>query len=521
MKEITLPVSELKQALPGLSKIVGRRSSLPVLQTIRIARDADGKVSIQASDLDSCATYSFKEAQSGPAVELLVPLEQLVKTAKGLKSEGTIGLVPDGKEKVKLRYSIGGNMVEQNVTTLPVAEFPPTPKVNQPSCSLEAGFGLAVRQALESCSDDPSRYILKGACLDVTDKNFHYVVGTNGRHLFSANSFSFDLKKSVVIPDSKFMEWTDFLDEEPASLSFEPGEEAQEAKGKQPAKEATAGWVKLESGCWTFITKEIEGKYPNWKQVIPETNAKWTRVQLSDEAVRQLILVTPNLPGDSLANRTVRLSITADRVLIEGQGTEDEGWTSIPIQGVEVKGKPVTIALNREYVLRALKFGLNQFEVEDSLTAVVFSKGGKKMVIMPVNITGPVTTTPAPQSTASAEVPSTTTATPPTSTTPPAANNEEAAGSPTQERKEESMAKTAKTTTPETAEVQFNSNANSSAVTSLVDHVEQIKDALKGVIRDLSSIADAVKQAEKERKASDKEIDAIRSKLRQIQNVTI
>jgi hypothetical protein len=30
-----------------------------------------------------------------------------------------------------------------------------------------------------------------------------------------------------------------------------------------------------------------------------------------------------------------------------------------------------------------------------------------------------------------------------------------------------------------------------------------------------------VKQAEKERKASDKEIDAIRSKLRQIQNVTI
>ena len=92
---------------------------------------------------------------------------------------------------------------------------------------LEPGFGLALRQALECCSEDSTRYILKGACLDVRDKKLHYVVGTNGRCLFSANSFCFDLKKSVVIPDSKFLEWPDLLDEEPASLSVEPGQEAE------------------------------------------------------------------------------------------------------------------------------------------------------------------------------------------------------------------------------------------------------------------------------------------------------
>ena len=90
----------------------------------------------------------------------------------------------------------------------------------------------------------------------------------------------------------------------------------------------------------------------------------------------------------------------------------------------------------------------------------------------------------------------------------------------------------ARATTPETETIPFqpvetnannngNGNGNGSTVKSLVDHVEQIKDNLKNVIRDLTTLIDAVKTAEKEKRTSDKEIDAIRSKLRQIQNVTI
>jgi hypothetical protein len=51
--------------------------------------------------------------------------------------------------------------------------------------------------------------------------------------------------------------------------------------------------------------------------------------------------------------------------------------------------------------------------------------------------------------------------------------------------------------------------------------VEEIKETLKTVIRDLTAVIDMVKAAEKEKRTSDKEIDAIRTKLRQIQNVTI
>jgi ABC-type hemin transport system substrate-binding protein len=51
--------------------------------------------------------------------------------------------------------------------------------------------------------------------------------------------------------------------------------------------------------------------------------------------------------------------------------------------------------------------------------------------------------------------------------------------------------------------------------------VDQIKDGLKAVIRDLTTVIDTVKAAEKEKKATEKEIEAVRTKLRQIQHVTI
>jgi hypothetical protein len=113
----------------------------------------------------------------------------------------------------------------------------------------------------------------------------------------------------------------------------EPGEEAQAAKDGKPAKESKPGYVKVESPRGSLVTKEIEGQFPNWRQVVPTTDDKSTQVVLSEEAVKQLIQVIPNLPGADLLDATIRLRV--DRYLVvEGQGKDDEKKTSIPIQAV-------------------------------------------------------------------------------------------------------------------------------------------------------------------------------------------
>ena len=91
--EITLPVAELKQALPGFSKLISRTRTLPVLQSVRVQRDNQGHVTIEGTNLDAHATYRLKDTQPGEAAEVVVPFDSLSKMAKG--SSESLTLIPE------------------------------------------------------------------------------------------------------------------------------------------------------------------------------------------------------------------------------------------------------------------------------------------------------------------------------------------------------------------------------------------------------------------------------------------
>ena len=60
-----------------------------------------------------------------------------------------------------------------------------------------------------------------------------------------------------------------------------------------------------------------------------------------------------------------------------------------------------------------------------------------------------------------------------------------------------------------------------SAISAVVDHVEAIKTRLKEVISDLSKTIDLLKAAEKEKKATLKEVETVRATLRSLQKVDL
>ena len=55
----------------------------------------------------------------------------------------------------------------------------------------------------------------------------------------------------------------------------------------------------------------------------------------------------------------------------------------------------------------------------------------------------------------------------------------------------------------------------------LIQQIENIKTTLKGVVGELHTALEVVKRAEKEKRLAEKEIEAIREKVREIQSVTI
>ena len=500
--EIIIPVPELKTALPGLNKIVGRRTTLPVLSCVKISRSNDGQVSLQATDLDAHATYTLANPQPGQVVDVLVPLEQLNKAFKCSRSDETVAVVCEDKS-TKLRYYIGGGPVQQPVNSIPVAEWPPCPEITVESTPLQPGFGQALREAMQCCSQDETRHILRGACLDGSNDKAHYVVATNGRFLYSANSFTFPFKTDIIVPDSKFINGS-LLDAEPCRLAVQPAPVKPTKSGSKPAVDSVRHLC-FQSKQWRFVTREIPGNYPNWRQVIPAIDSGWTIIRLQQPAIDQLLKVIPHLPGADIFDSAIKLR-TGDKCLwVEGKNKDDKDWTSIAISDVSITGKPKQIRVNREYLLPALKFGLCELAIETELTPMVCTKGGKRMVIMPLNPYGP-------NATKATETPKPETSTPSAATPPPTAEVQNTAD----ERKTDMPKETAKTetTTTEAATVD-------SPFKLAMTQVDAIREALKNVLRDLASVVDTLKVAERENKATNKEIDQFRDKLREIQGIKI
>src|SRR6185295_19733150 len=82
MEIITLPLAELKPALTGLSKVVAKRSTLPILGMVKIERTADGWIALTGTDLDTFVTVRLEQPAEGPPYSVLVPLEELQTAAK-------------------------------------------------------------------------------------------------------------------------------------------------------------------------------------------------------------------------------------------------------------------------------------------------------------------------------------------------------------------------------------------------------------------------------------------------------
>lgn len=489
--EIKLPVSEIRNVLPGFSKVVNRSSTLPVLQSVRLIREKAGSVSLQATDLDTFVTYRLMDEQPGEDLDVLLPLDQLQKMAKAASSKDNISLIQESKN-LKLRYLLSGSPVEQSVKSVPIKEWPTVPQIHEPAMAMEQAFGSALKQALECSSDDPSRHVLRGACLDVTDKKFHYVVGTNGRILFSANSFCFDLKKPVIIPASKFLDWTDLLDQG-CQLSVRTGD------GKTPVS-----WVKLESPRWSLIAKQIDGNYPNWKQVLPKPDDKWTHVLLGEQAIKQLLAVVPKMPGQSDPDRPIRLRTGLGGLMVESRSRHDQEWTSIPVQDTAVKGADVFVHLNREFLIKAVRFGLKHLEINDELSPILFWNGGQKMVVMPLRGHAPANHVPTTSPLPAAEVKK--------------ADLPEPALPQQPQPKPETTHERTTMTRQEAGQPVIEKETG---IKPLVEKVDRIRDTLKEVARELVEVAEGLKQAEKEKRASDKEIEGFRASLRKIQSFSI
>ena len=147
---------------------------------------------------------------------------------------------------------VAGSAVDRLVSHFSVTDWPEVKKTQGPEINLDDTFKQALREALECSSVDSSRYVLNGACMDVTEKVVHYVVGTDGRHLYAGNSFQFSLTESLIVPSRRFIAWPGFMNDGGWKLSMLPKAQGKNQETEEPA------WFEITSEHWSYMAKAID-----------------------------------------------------------------------------------------------------------------------------------------------------------------------------------------------------------------------------------------------------------------------
>jgi len=492
---IEIPHHALRPALIGLGKVISKRTTLPVLGHVRVTRDREGQVFLQATDLDAFVVYRVPDPTPGPACDYLVPFAPLQQAAKGGLTR--IELVRESDTSVRLRAHLGAAPIEQLLPALPADEMPPLPKLNGVPQPVDAKFRDALRQAFTCCTEGNARPVLNHVCLDVRDPQSHYVVGTDGRQLFCANSFAFDLAEPVLIPNQRFLHWESFMPDGSGELTVRPKSKTQ------------APWLKLVAGPWTFIAKSWDGEFPEWKHHLPKSGVGRTRLQFDPDAVETLLTGLPQLPAAREQYTPVTLEVTEAGVSFKARAKDATEWSVLAVPGVRVSGPPISLRLNREPLLKALRFGLTSVEIDDDRAPLACWQGGRTLLIAPLLPPDAASVsadpTPSPSETPASASPSAPPVETPTAATPH-----------TMPQQLTPPVRGTRPTAPLNGEPK-----PAGAFDELIAHVESVKAKLREVSNDLGETLVLLKAAEREKKATNKEIESVRATLRSLQRVQI
>lgn len=356
--------SELRDALRIVAGVVDPRNLKPVLQDVHL-RTCDGRLEISGTDLEVGIKYWVSDVEIKEEGGIVIPADIV---------SGIIGELKE--ERVTLRSEKNGLMVEAtgrrfHVVGLSEEEFPEIPDFPEEN-ALEIE-GAILREMIEktifAVAVEKQRYALNGVLLAVKERSPRMeMVGTDGRRLAlirrKANGSS-PVTASAIIPVKALQQLQKMIqEEETVKLNLQERQVL----------------LKTEKG--VIVAQLVEGRFPAYKEVIPEDSDKKLEVAAADmaNAIRQAAVLTAR------ESRAICLRIEGSTMTVESSSV-DAGDAHVEL-GVKYEGSPVEIRFNPDYLLDGIKAVEDEnirLDMKDATRAVVMRSGVDYLyVVMPI-----------------------------------------------------------------------------------------------------------------------------------------
>jgi DNA polymerase-3 subunit beta len=333
--KITCSKDELSRALLVVGRAVSTRAAVQVLGGVLIRAGAGG-LELAATDMELSLRLSVECEVEGEGA-VVAPGRLLVDMAR-LLPEGEVVLAHNPDRGV---LEVGCGSASYKLNTYSAEDFPKLPDVEAvQTFVVERGALLeTVSRVARSASRDESRPVLTGI-----------LVRFEGGRLVMAATDSYRL--SVKETELSGAEAADLEAIVPARALTELGRIASDAEEIRVGVQENH--VVFGAGDVWLTTRRIDGQFPNYKQLIPETfehEVALPREEFLEVVRRASVMAQRNSP--------LRLSFAEGEVTVSAQ-TQDVGEAKETLP-VPFTGEPLEIGFNPEF----LRDGLESVEAEE------------------------------------------------------------------------------------------------------------------------------------------------------------
>ena len=344
--EIICNQNELNNSIQLVSKAVASRPTHPILANILLTADQGiNKISLTGFDLNLGIQTSFDGTVKNSGA-ITIPAKLLSEIVNKLPNESPVSLVVDENSDNILIKSDKGSF---NLKGIPSDDYPSLPFVESgTSLNIDpSSFLKALKSTIFASSNDDSKQLLTG--VNFTFKqNYLESASTDGHRL-----------AVTLIGNKENIENKDSITSNESDLSVTIPTRSLREIEKLVTLRSSENSIKLfhDKGQVVFIssnqiitTRTLEGNYPNYSQLIPDTFSKTFNfnTQKLIEALERIAVL------DDQQSSVVKFKFDNNELASISADAQDIGNANEYIS-VSYSGENFDIAFNVRYILEGLK----------------------------------------------------------------------------------------------------------------------------------------------------------------------
>jgi DNA polymerase-3 subunit beta len=363
------PQAQVLEALQSVAGIVERRHTLPILANVLLRKDGD-RVEFTTSDLEIQVRTQADLGGDAGQLSTTVGARKLIDILRSMPADQVVTL---SAQQSKL--TLQGGKSRFTLQTLPADDFP---LVNEsvdfgPTFSVpQKTLRELINQVHFSMAVHDIRYYLNGILFIAEGKTLT-LVATDGHRLALAQAqLAADVpsKQEVILPRKTVLELQRLLKDEDTSIDMR----------------FANNQAKFQFSGMEFVTKLVEGKFPDYNRVIPRNHKNAVvmgRAPLLASLQRAAILTSEKFKG-------VRVNIEPGLLRIASSNAEQE--EAKEELEIDYQGDAIEIGFNVTYLIEVLAntpHEMVKLELQDSSASALFSvpeQPGFRYVVMPMRI---------------------------------------------------------------------------------------------------------------------------------------